>query len=104
MDGSTCEINRADARGLVPYARVFASPLLRAPIEGVLCHKGKPLPVLGPLPSADEISRDINNRPWIVIFEDHAQVIRGLPDFGDQSATLLQFEEAEAPKAQLRIA
>jgi hypothetical protein len=92
LDGSISEIARSDARGLLPFANVFTSPNLRYPIEGVVCHKGKPLPILGPMPDATDLQADIEQRPWIIVFADHAQVIRGLPDFGT-AAKIFQLEE-----------
>lgn len=91
MDGSVHEISRSDARGIVPFAHVFSSPLLRAPIEGVICHKGKPLPILGPMPAASDLEGSVEKRAWILLMGDHAQVIRGLPEI--QSATVLRLDE-----------
>ena len=50
MDGGNLEIPREEALELIPYRGVFASPMLRHPIEGLVSHRGKVIPVLGPLP------------------------------------------------------
>lgn len=97
MDGSISEISRGDARGLVPFEHVFTSPFLKTPIEGIVCHKGVPLPVLGPMPKDSDLGAAMNERPWIIVFEDHAQVIRGMPDFGDAVNNVLPI--GEKPKA-----
>jgi hypothetical protein len=95
MDGSSVEMPREQAKGLLPFAGVFASPLLRAPIEGVICHQGKPMPLLGPLPlSQDDLP--VNERAWILLLADHAQVIRGLPNFGAK-ARASETDEEEDP-------
>ncbi|MGZ3694615.1 MAG: hypothetical protein ACXWQO_10570 [Bdellovibrionota bacterium] len=93
LDGTVSEIARGDTRGVIPFANVLSSPMLRAPIEGIVCHKGKALPLLGPLPKAEDLTAEINDRAWIILFADHAQVIRGLPDFGSAAAKILPFEE-----------
>lgn len=80
MDGTTAEVAREQTKGLIPFANVFSSPLLRGPIEGVICHQGKPIPLLGPLPESTE-DLPVEDRPWILLLGDHAQVIRGMPDF-----------------------
>src|SRR5687768_14387944 len=95
IDGTTTEIARSEARAVLPFAHVFSSSQLRAPIEGIICHKGKPLPILGPMPSAADFKGDMDHRPWLLILKDHAQVIRGLPDFGKGTAKIFQLENTK---------
>ncbi len=77
LDGTQIEVSRQDAREVVPYAQVFASGWLRAPVEGLYCYRGAVVPVLGPLPPAGGAGA------YLLVMRDHAQVIQGLPLFAE---------------------
>jgi hypothetical protein len=87
MDGGTLEIPREEALELVPYRGVFVSPMLKSPLEGLLIHRGIPVPVLGPLPPSDLESLPYDERPWLLLLKGCAQTIRGLPEFDDAAST-----------------
>jgi hypothetical protein len=103
MDGSTHEIARGDARALLPYVHVFTSSFLKDPIAAIVCYQGEPLPVLGPLPPAlADTQASVELRPWLLVLDDHAQVIRGLPDFAvgaEHHALTLAADPAPLPKS-----
>ena len=82
MDGKLIEIPREEALELLPFQEIFRSPVLKAPIEGIMTHKGKLIPVLGPLPLHDtKETHSSDYKPWILLLEGCAQVIQGLPEF-----------------------
>lgn len=81
MDGSLQEVRRNEALGLVPVEGLLRHPLLVS--AAIFCYQGKILPVLGPLPEKIQNSGPCESRPWLMIFADHAQVVRGLPQFND---------------------
>jgi len=80
MDGKQLEIPREEALELLPYRHVFRSRQLKEPIAGVFCHRGKMIPVLGPLPE-DTSGLSVDERPWILLMKSYAQAVRGLPEF-----------------------
>jgi hypothetical protein len=82
MDGSTLEIAREEALELMPYRALFTSPMLKAPVEGLVVYRGKLIPVLGPLPLPEIGSSPYaDNQAWVMLMKGCAQVIRGLPEF-----------------------
>lgn len=87
IDGTTIEVAREDACEFLPYQGLFFSPMLRAPVEAVLCHRGKAIPVLGPLPDAALLAKPALERPWLLVLKGYAQVVVGLPVFGDEAAS-----------------
>lgn len=80
IDGSQLEIPREEALELVPYRHVLVSAHLKSPAEGLLCHRGKLIPVLGPLPDSND-GKSVDKRAWILLIKGCAQVIQGLPNF-----------------------
>lgn len=98
MDDSVIEIPREEAIELLPYGQVFATKLLKSPIEAVLTYRGKIVPVLGPLPEPEEWDNSVDERPWILLLKGCAQVVRGLPDFQDVSEVrrLPEHEEGQS--------
>ncbi|MGZ3651724.1 MAG: hypothetical protein ACXVB9_10420 [Bdellovibrionota bacterium] len=82
MDGSHLEIPREEAIELFPYRGIFSSPMLKAPLDGIFVHRGKIVPVLGPLPT-EAPQGSSEERPWILLMKGCAQVIRGLPEFDE---------------------
>jgi len=81
IDGSTLEIAREEALELMPYRALFTSPMLKAPLEGLVVYRGELIPVLGPLPPPGAASRYASEQAWVLLMKDCAQVIRGLPEF-----------------------
>jgi len=73
-------ITASDAKEIISYQNIMASPHIKKPYEGLLYYKGKLLPVLGPLPSVWENSENYDNLPWILISGNEARVIQGLPE------------------------
>jgi hypothetical protein len=84
LDGSPFEIPREEALELLPYQGVFASPMLKSPFEGLLVHRGKLVPVLGPLPAEAAPGAPVEDRPWILLMKGCAQAVRGLPEFVEE--------------------
>lgn len=100
MDGSHLEIPREEALELLPFRKnILISPHLKSPAEGLLCYRGKLVPVLGPLPEPGA-GGSVDDRPWILLMNGRAQVIQGLPDFQEgesktvESITSLEDEES----------
>jgi hypothetical protein len=85
MDGTIQEFPREEAIELVPYHGVFASSMLKAPLEGLALYRGKLTPVLGPLPSDSEANAPAETRAWLLVLKGCAQVIRGLPEFAEEA-------------------
>lgn len=85
MDGSQQEIERSEANAVVAYRNVFQSPCLQAPVEGVVCHRGKLVPVFGPMPRESHMANPAETRPWLLLMKDHAQVIQGFPRFPEDA-------------------
>ncbi len=81
MDGSRLEIPREEAVELIPYRHVFTSPHLQAPIEGLICHRGNLIAILGPLPPTGFPTGSVDACPWILLLRNGAQVVLGLPIF-----------------------
>jgi len=98
IDGSTLEVPRTDALELLPYRHVFTGRNLKAPVEGLMSHRGKLVPVLGPLPLPTEAYLPVDKRPWILLLQDCAQVIQGLPEFVEQAATVTPIQGAARDK------
>jgi len=87
MDGQILEIAREEAIELLPYRAIFTSPLMKAPLEGVLLHRGALLPLLGPLPSTQSSPRPAaDEQAWVLLMKGCAQVIKGLPEFLEAAA------------------
>lgn len=80
MDGNQLEIPREEALEFLPYGQVFTNPNLKAPVDGIFCHRGKLLPVLGPLPEGP-LAKSLEGRPWLLLMKGCAQAIQGLPEF-----------------------
>jgi len=80
MDGSQLEIPREEAVELLPYRNVFQSKLLKDPVDGLVCHRGKLVPVLGPLPEFAG-AKSVDKRAWLLLMKGCAQVVQGLPEF-----------------------
>lgn len=83
MDGSVLEIPREEALELLPYRGVNVSAMFKDPIEGLLIHRGKLIPVLGPMPTQISDNVPIEQRPWLLLLRGCAQVILGLPQFDE---------------------
>lgn len=80
------EMERERVRLLVPYRPVFRSPVLKSSIAGVFCHDGKPIPVYGPLPEEIPSGTKAEERAWILLTDEGARVIQGLPFFLEDAA------------------
>src|SRR4051812_21295580 len=85
MDGSLQEIPREEALEILTYRHVLQNKFLKAPIEGLIVHRGKVIPVMGPLPQPGDETNEFEIRPWILLTKDRAQVILGMPDFQEKS-------------------
>jgi chemotaxis signal transduction protein len=85
IDGSVIELAREDAFELLPFENIFRSPKLRPPMEGLLCHRGRIMPVLGPMPAPEAMDKTVNERPWLLLLKGYAQVVQGLPVFDDDA-------------------
>ena len=68
-----------EAQELLPYRHVLRSTVFKKPIEGILIYRGNPVPVLGPMPQEGAETLDVDQRPWILVVKNCAQVVRGLP-------------------------
>lgn len=90
MDGSQIEIPREDALEIIPYRHVFSHQMLKSPVEGLLAHHGKLVPVLGPMPKSFDKTTSVDNRPWLLLMKGCAQVIRGLPTFQEAAVVSMQ--------------
>jgi hypothetical protein len=84
MNGAQIVVPREDALELLPYEGVFSNPQIKAPVDGVMCHRGKIIPVLGPLPSAP-FGKSLEERPWLLRMNGYAQAIQGLPEFEENT-------------------
>lgn len=93
MDGSQLEIPREEAVELLPYQNVFQSKHLKDPVDGLVSHRGKLVPVLGPMPEFAD-AKNVDKRPWLLLMKGCAQVILGLPAFleAQESSNVLQFQ------------
>jgi hypothetical protein len=85
MDGRQVEVSREEALEILPYRHVFRSSHLKDPVAGIYCHHGKIIPVLGPLPDSAE-GKTVDEKPWLLLMNGHAQVVRGLPEFSEAGA------------------
>lgn len=81
MDGDTREIPREDVVGIYPAHGLLRHPALRD--AAIFCFGGKIYPVTGPV-GENTPSGAFADRPWILLFSDHAEMIRGLPSFEDE--------------------
>ncbi len=81
MDGSFQEIRREEALGIFPSTGLLQHHHLKS--EAIFFQHGKIYPVLGPLPKSEDKNAPQAERPWILLFESHGQVIKGLPTFDD---------------------
>lgn len=92
MDGSQLEIPREEAVELLPYRNVFRSELLKDPVDGLVCHRGKLVPVLGPLPEFAD-AKSVDKKAWLLMMKGCAQVVQGLPEFleAQQTSNVLPF-------------
>lgn len=86
MDGSTQELSRDGILGVFPCEHLFRHAQLKS--DAIFYKNGRLIPVLGPLPEGE--------RAWILLFETHGQVIRELPAFDDDAATLSLVEAPES--------
>lgn len=84
MDGNQIDIPREEALELLPYRHVLSNPNLKSPVDGVFCHRGKVVPVLGPLP-VEPFAKSIDGRPWLLLMKGCAQAIQGLPEFEERA-------------------
>lgn len=102
MDGSLQEVRREEVFGLYPATALLRHPLLKS--EAIFCHKGKLIPIAGPLPETLDLTLPVNERPWLMLFAGHAQVIYGLPEFDDDishSKTAPTLVKASTPTLEL---
>gem|GEM_PF-7123968 len=92
MDGSQLEIPREEAIELLPYQNVLRSSHFKDPVDGLVCHRGKMVPVLGPMPELVDV-KSIDKRPWLLLMKGCAQVVQGLPDFleANEASNVLPF-------------
>lgn len=79
----TLTVSAANAKEIIPYQSIMASPHIKKPYCGLLYYRGDVIPVTGPLPSVWEKSTSYDAVPWIIVFKDHARVILGLPQVLD---------------------
>jgi hypothetical protein len=80
MDGSTQEVPREEIKGFLPLPPLFRNPHLKA--DALAYHGGILVPVLGPIGETQGLEK-IENRAWLLMMGEHAQVVRGLPAFDD---------------------
>jgi hypothetical protein len=66
---------------IIPFEAVMVSPVLQEPYTALLSYHGKILPVKGILPEARPVAAEYDERPWIMVLEEHAQIIYGLPQW-----------------------
>lgn len=101
MDGSQVEIPREEALELVPYKNVLRNPNLKAPVDGIFCHRGKVIPVLGPLPEGP-LASSIDGRPWLLLMKGCAQAIQGLPEFLENApSNVVPFTTEKSEESEL---
>lgn len=95
MDGTQLEIPREEAVELLPYQHVLRSSHLKDPVDGLVCHRGKVIPVLGPMPELVDV-KNIDKRPWLLLMKGCAQVVQGLPDFleANEASNVLPFRSS----------
>lgn len=75
-------IDTKEVMAILPFKGVLALSQVNAPYDGLFLFEGKIIPVMGPLPQ-EEITNS-EQRPWILVCRDHAQVVAGLPEILDQ--------------------
>lgn len=78
IDGSTQEIARDKARQVLPLPKLLRSPVLKKGISAVFCHRGKLVPVFGPIDGA-------RADDWLLLLDEGACLIRGLPVFPEDA-------------------
>jgi hypothetical protein len=84
-DGREEQLAEDTVKELIPYGTLFTSPLVREPYAALLYYRDRILPVRGPLPTAWDVTADVMERPWILVFNDYARVVIGLPEFDVQA-------------------
>ena len=99
MDGSTQEVPRKEIKGFLPLPTLFRNPHLKA--DALAYHGGNLVPVLGPLADGQGLEK-FENRAWLLMMGDHAQVVRGLPAFDDDR--VLEIVPARAKPAPRLVA
>lgn len=102
MDGTHMEIPREEALELLPYRGVLVSAMFKGPIEGLITHRGKVVPVLGPLPADPSPSAPVEQRPWILLLKGCAQAIWGTPEFLEEARSdVVPFPGARDAESEL---
>lgn len=86
MDGKKKELCVDRIRELIAYEGLLVSSQVRFPFEAIIYYHNALLPVLGPLPKTWDSSASEDERPWLLVFTDHAQVVLGLPEFSVEPA------------------
>ncbi len=89
-DGREEKINETSPKEIIPYGSLFTSPLVRQPYAALLYYRDRILPVHGPLPRVFDATMDVMERPWILVFADHARVVIGLPEFETATQSVLK--------------
>lgn len=79
-DGKEEILEGVKALEVIPFAGVFQSPLVKKPWEGLVNYRGRVLPVRGPIPHLWNSNGSYDERPWLLVCEDHARVVLGLPE------------------------
>lgn len=80
-DGTVSQMPAADVRRLIPAAPLFYSPKLKSPYSGLLFLGGQIVPVLGKIPEHFVAEGPLESRHWILLLENSAILIQGLPTF-----------------------
>jgi hypothetical protein len=80
VDGSTKEIRREEIQGIAPLEGILSHAELR--FDAIVYREDRILPVAGPIPDPRETTSS-HERFWLMLLQDHAQVILGLPRFDD---------------------
>lgn len=73
-------ISTKDVESILPFKNVLVLPQVREPYQALFMYEGKVLPVLGPVPTQiPSESESYDNRAWLLVYGDHAQIVWGLP-------------------------
>jgi hypothetical protein len=83
-------ISTIEIREILAFSSYLASATLKDGIGGLLYYEGTILPIKGVVPSLWEATDNYDERPWIMVLKDHAQVIYGLPQFDPPEAKALK--------------
>ena len=79
-DGEIRQVNKTDALELIPISNLLVSTRVKKPYVALAYYQNKVLPVLGPLPKLREDSLESSQRPFLLILQNHAVIVQGIPE------------------------